>query len=76
MPESGEKVRKLKSQADNQKAEAETLKEAARLEDLFVWVMERVKPTKKGNRSYHDWIATCREREGAERASWELWEDG
>ena len=61
MPESGEKVRKLKSQADNLKAEAETQKEAARLEDLSVWVMEKVKPTKTGNRSYHYWMATWRQ---------------
>ena len=61
LPEAGKKARKLESQADNQKAEAETLKEAARLEDLSVWVMEKVKPTKKGNRSYHYWMATWRE---------------
>jgi hypothetical protein len=61
LPEAGEKARKLKSQADNLKAEAETLKEAARLEDLSVWVMEKVKPTKKGSPSYHYWMATWRE---------------
>jgi len=61
LPEAGEKARKLKIQADNLKTEAETLKEAARLEDLTVWVMEKVKPTKKGNRSYHYWMATWRE---------------
>ena len=61
LPEAGEKARKLKIQADNLKTEAETLKEAARLEDLSVWVMEKVKPTKKGNRSYHYWMATWRE---------------
>ena len=60
LPEAGETARKLKSQADNLKAEAEILKEAARLEDLSVWVMEKVKPTKKGNRSYHYWMATLR----------------
>jgi len=41
--------------------QARELKEAARLEDLTVWVMEKVKPTKKGNRSYHYWMATWRE---------------
>ena len=61
LPEAGEKARKLKIQADNLKTEAEKLKEAARLEDLSVWVMEKVKPTKKGNRSYHYWMATWRE---------------
>jgi hypothetical protein len=47
LPEAGEKARKLKSQADNLKAEAETLKESARPEDLYVWVMEKVKPQKR-----------------------------
>jgi hypothetical protein len=61
LPEAGEMARKLKIQADNLKNEAETLKEAARLEDLTVWVMEKVKPTKKGKRSYHYWMATWRE---------------
>ncbi len=60
-PDAGEKARKLKSQADNLKTEAETLKEAARLEDLSVWVMGKVKPTKKGKRSYRYWMATWRE---------------
>jgi len=27
-----------------------------------VWVMEKVKPTKKGNQSYHYWLAAWRER--------------
>jgi hypothetical protein len=61
LPEARERARELEGQADNLKAEAETLKEAARLEDLSVWVMEKVKPTKKGNRSYHYWMATWRE---------------
>jgi len=61
LPEAGEKARKLKSQADTLKAEAETLKEAGRLEDLTVWMIGKVKPTKKGNRSYHYWMATWRE---------------
>jgi hypothetical protein len=61
LPEAGEMARKLKIQADNLKNEAETLKEAARLEDLSVWAMVKVKPTKKGKRSYHYWMATWRE---------------
>jgi hypothetical protein len=43
------------------KAEAEALKGAARLEDLTVWVMEKVKTTKKGSRSYQYWTANWRE---------------
>jgi len=61
LPEAGEKARRLKIQADNLKTEAENLKEAARLEDITVWVMEKVKPTKKGSRSYRYWMANWRE---------------
>jgi len=42
-------------------AEAEALKEAARLEDLSVWVMEKVKPTKKGSKTYGYWMASWRD---------------
>ena len=35
----------------------EPLKEAAQMDDLSLWVMEKVNPTKKGNRSYHYWMA-------------------
>ncbi|MDD4447294.1 MAG: hypothetical protein PHN61_06415 [Methanothrix sp.] len=38
--------------------QAETLKEATRLVDLSVWMMEMVKPTTEGNRFYHYWMAT------------------
>jgi len=41
-------------------AEAEALKEAARLEDLSIWVMEKAKTTKKGSRSYGYWMASWR----------------
>jgi hypothetical protein len=60
-PEAGEKARKLEGQAEKLKAEAETLKEAARLEDLTVWVMEKVKPTKKGPKTYTYWMASWRD---------------
>jgi len=42
------------------KAEAEALKGAARLEDLHIWQMEKVKTTKKGSRSYGYWMASWR----------------
>jgi hypothetical protein len=48
-------------EADRLKAEAEAMKGAARIEDLHVWDMEKVKTTKKGSRSYHYWMATWRE---------------
>ena len=43
------------------KAEAEALKGAARLEDLHIWQMEKVKTTKKVIRSYGYWMASWRE---------------
>jgi hypothetical protein len=48
-------------EADRLRAEAEALKGAARIEDLHVWDMEKVKTTKKGYRSYHYWMASWRE---------------
>ena len=61
LPEASYKALELQEEADRLRAEAESLKGEARLEDLSVWVMEKVKPTKKGNRSYHYWMATWRE---------------
>ena len=43
------------------KAEAESLKGAARLEDLNLWQMEKVKTTKKGSKTYLYWMASWRE---------------
>ena len=58
LSEASHKALELQEEADRLRADAESLKGAARLEDLSVWVMEKVKPTKKGNRSYHYWMAT------------------
>jgi hypothetical protein len=55
------KAREMEGQADELKAEAEALKVAARLEDLHLWQMEKVKTTKKGSRNYHYWMANWRE---------------
>jgi hypothetical protein len=43
------------------KAEAEALKVQARLEDLDVWEMEKVKESKKGSKTYTYWMASWRE---------------
>jgi len=48
-------------EADRLKAEAESLKDQARLEDLHVWQMEKVKETKKGSKTYAYWMASWRE---------------
>jgi regulator of replication initiation timing len=48
-------------EADRLKAEAEALKDKARLEDLNIWQMEKEKATKKGSRTYTYWMASWRE---------------
>ena len=42
-------------------AEAEALKLQARLEDLNVWQMEKVKQSRKGSKTYTYWMASWRE---------------
>ena len=49
------------NEADRLKAEAEALKDKARLEDLHVWEMEKEKQTKKGTKTYTYWMASWRE---------------
>jgi len=61
LPEARQKARELEDQADKLKAEAEALKGAARLEDLHIWQMEKVKITKKCRQSCGYWMATWRE---------------
>lgn len=60
-PEAGEKALKLQEEADKLRAEAADLKDAARLEDLNLWVMEKWKRTKMGNKKYAYWMASWRE---------------
>ena len=55
------KARTLEGQADSLQAEAEALKGAARLEDLHIWQMDKVKTTKKGRKTYGYWMASWRE---------------
>ena len=55
------KALELAGHADELKAEAEALKETARLEDLHLWQMEKTKSTKKGSQSYFYWMASWRE---------------
>ena len=47
LPEAGCKSRELKEEADRLRADAEALKDQARLEDLTVWALDKVKSTKK-----------------------------
>jgi regulator of replication initiation timing len=48
-------------EADKLSAEAEGLKRDARLEDLHLWQMEKIKTSKKGSRKYAYWMAAWRE---------------
>jgi hypothetical protein len=51
-------------EAERLQGEAEkalALKLQARLEDLIVWQMKKVKPTRKGSRTYSYWMASWRE---------------
>ncbi|MGA9098034.1 MAG: hypothetical protein WB392_03790 [Methanotrichaceae archaeon] len=48
-------------EADKLKAEAESLKDTARLEDLHIWQMVKEKTTKKGSKTYAYWMASWRE---------------
>jgi len=50
-------ARTRQDDADRLKAEAEALKDKARLEDLHVWEMEKEKRTKKGSKTYTYWMA-------------------
>jgi len=61
LPDARVKAGELEGHAHELKAEAEALKEAARLEDLHLWQMEKTRTTKKGTRSYFYWMASWRE---------------
>jgi hypothetical protein len=61
LPEASQKARELQKQADQALAESKALKRQARLEDLHVWVMVKVKTTGKGSKTYTYWMATWRE---------------
>ena len=54
-------AQRLQGKADVALAEAEALKLQARLEDLNVWQMEKVKQSRKGTKTYSYWMASWRE---------------
>ena len=61
IPQMRPAARTRQNEADRLKAEAEALKDKARLEDLHVWEMEKEKHTKKGSKTYTYWMASWRE---------------
>ena len=55
-------ARTRQDEADRLKAEAEALKDKARLEDLHIWQMKKTKrTTTKDTRTYTYWVASWRE---------------
>ena len=54
-------AQRLQGEADAALAEAEALKLKARLEDLTGWQMEKVKQSRKGSKTYTNWMASWRE---------------
>jgi hypothetical protein len=51
----------LQREADETATEAEAFKLLARLEDLTLWQMKKVKRTRQGSRTYTYWMASWRE---------------
>ena len=60
-PAAHKEAQRLQEEANSALAQAEALKLQARLEDLTVREMEKVKTTKKGSKKYAYWMATWRE---------------
>jgi len=60
-PASRQEAERLQGEANAALAEAEALKLQARLEDLNVWEMEKVKQSRKGSKTYTYWMASWRE---------------
>ena len=60
-PAARQEAQRLQGEADAALAEAQALKLQARLEDLTVWQMEKVKQSRKGSRTYTYWMASWRE---------------
>ncbi len=60
-PAARREAERLQGEAEAALAEAEALKHQARLEDLTVWKMEKVKQSRKGSKTYTYWMASWRE---------------
>ena len=60
-PAARREAERLQGEAEAALAEAEALKLQARLEDLTVWQMEKVKQSRKGSKTYTYWMASWRE---------------
>jgi len=60
-PAARQEAERLQGEAEKALAEAGALKLQARLEDLTVWQMEKVKQSRKGSKTYSYWMASWRE---------------
>jgi hypothetical protein len=61
VPEARTEARRLQEEADSALAGALSLKDAARLEDLHLWAMEKERASSKGAKKYEYWMASWRE---------------
>ena len=60
-PAARREAERLQGEADAALAQAEALKLQARLEDLTVWEMKKVKQSHKSSKTYTYWMASWRE---------------
>jgi len=61
LPEASSEARRLQAEADSALSEALSLKNAARLQDLHLWRMDKTKASRKGRKKYEYWMASWRE---------------
>ncbi len=61
VPEARTEARRLQGEADSALAEALSLKDAARLEDLHLWKMQKERISRRGTKKYEYWMASWRE---------------
>jgi hypothetical protein len=69
-PAAHQEAQRLQGEADATLAEAEALKLQARLEDLTVWEMKKVKQSRKGSKTYSYWMASWREGGKTRNVHW------
>jgi len=60
VPEVKDTVERMESEAASTLAEADNLRDAARLEDLHLWKMEKEFDSRKGKKKYEYWMASWR----------------
>jgi hypothetical protein len=60
VPEAKDTVERMESEATGALAEADSLLNAARLEDLHLWKMQKESDSRKGRKKYEYWMASWR----------------